>query len=188
MAISEDEAASLIVLIERTVREVAGKPDTQGIIDMMNQWRSDVEAGRPVERKLSVRQSPGLDELAGAPRSRTTTSGDFVGREDYSKVEQLDMLIAALGVAYVAPQMMATRFLDTIVSCSEQARQKAQFEPIAHFVGVGDTEESRAAPSISRTTIMQSREATMPLARLLDEITREAELTPRLLSDRDGVA
>lgn len=67
MAITEDEAAELIGHIEAAVRESASRPDARGIIDLLDQWRSDVEAGAPIERKLAVRQSPGLDELAGTP-------------------------------------------------------------------------------------------------------------------------
>ena len=41
---------------------------------------------------------------------------------------------------------------------------------------------------ISRATIAQSKEATEMLAILLEEIIREAELTPRKLFDGEDVA
>src|SRR3546814_1080117 len=74
MAISDDEARRLIEHLERTAREAAEQQDKPGITGIINQWRVDVEAGRPVERKLKVRQSPGLDVLTGTPRSSTTRS------------------------------------------------------------------------------------------------------------------
>lgn len=183
MAISEEEAALLIDHLDKTVRELAAGPGAQGIIDLLNQWRSDVEAGQPIERKLAVRRSPGLDELADVPRARTTTSGDFIGKQDYSMIEQLDMLVAALGIAFVAPQMMATRFLDMIASSSGRKGLDAQLYPDIHLVGVGDTGEVEATPPISLESVAQSREVTMDLGRLLAEISQEAELTSRKLFD-----
>ncbi|TPK63693.1 hypothetical protein FJ546_13290 [Mesorhizobium sp. B2-4-19] len=183
MAISEDEAKRLVDYLDNTVRELATEPETQGIINLLNQWRSDVEAGRPVERRLTVRESPGLDELADVPRTRTTTSGDFIGKKDYSTIEQLDMLVAALGIALIAPQMMATRFLGVIASSStEKGLGESPYVNI-HLVGVGDTGETEATPPISRASIAQSRAATTDLGRLLAEISKESELTWRRFSD-----
>ncbi|NBC37811.1 hypothetical protein GTZ99_14745 [Novosphingobium sp. FSY-8] len=183
MAISEDEAAKLIAHIETTLREVASDPRYAGIIDLLNQWRSDVEAGRRVDRKLPVHQSPGVDVLTEVPRSRTTTSGEFVGKEDYTAIEQLDLLVAALGVAFLAPQMMATRFLNAITTYGGDSGAKIAHEnPQIHLVGVGDTGAVDSGPRISSNAIAQSRDAVMTLARLLDEVTQEGNLTARNLS------
>lgn len=70
MPISEEEAGRLISHIELTVREVASDPRMRGITELIDQWRADVEAGRPIERKLLVVRSPNVDGLIEAPRSR----------------------------------------------------------------------------------------------------------------------
>lgn len=180
MAISEDEARRLIEHLERIARQAATQQDKPGIIEIINQWRADVEAGRPVERKLKVRQSPGLDVLSATPRSSTTSSGDFIGTEDYRPIEQLDMLVSALGVALVAPEMMARRFMDAITTFSG-AGTKGLYDPVVRLVGVADTDEPEGdAPArISRASIDQSREAIGALDKLLREIVEEADLPQR---------
>lgn len=189
MSISDDEATSLIEHIEQTVREAATRQDKPGITEIINQWRSDVEAGRPVERKLKVRQSPGLDVLSETPRSPTTSSGDFVGRESFSPIEQLDMLVAALGVALLAPQMMARRFMNTISSFGGTGGE-GPFDPVVRLVGVADTDEpERDAPArISRASIQQSQELTLPLDKLLREIIEEADLPQGKVPVGEGLA
>lgn len=186
MAISNDQAAHLIEHIEHSVRVEATKQDKQGIIDIINQWRSDVEAGRQIERKLTVRQSPGLDVLSDTPRTRSTSSGEFVGKEDFTPIEQLDMLITALGLAFVAPQMMAQRFIDAISEYSG-ADAKAQEEPVVRFIELGeDTDlepDADYQDRISRQSISQSREHVEDLATLLLEISDEAGLSHRKLTD-----
>lgn len=186
MAISNDQAAHLIEHIEHSVRVEATKQDKQGIIDIINQWRSDVEAGRQIERKLTVRQSPGLDVLSDTPRTRSTSSGEFVGKEDFTPIEQLDMLITALGLAFVAPQMMAQRFIDAISEYSG-ADAKAQEEPVVRFIELGeDTDlepDADYQDRISRHSISQSREHVEDLATLLLEISDEAGLSHRKLTD-----
>ncbi|WP_241231305.1 hypothetical protein [Sphingomonas koreensis] len=180
MAITDDEARRLIEHLELTVREAATQQDRPGITEIINQWRADVEAGRPVERKLTVRQSPGLDALTTTPRSSTTSSGEFVGTEDYSAIEQLDMLVTALGVALVAPQMMARRFMDAITTFSGPD-SKGLYDPVVRLVGVADTDEpdGDGPARISRTSIDQSRQLTGALDKLLREIIEEADLPQR---------
>lgn len=180
MAITDDEARRLIEHLERSVRDAADQQDKPGITEIINQWRADVEAGRPVERKLKVRQSPGIDVLAETPRSSTTSSGEFVGTEAYNSIEQLDMLVTALGVALVAPQMMADRFMDTITTFSSPG-SKGLYDPAVRLVGVADTDEpdGDGPARISRISIDQSREMTSALDRLLREIIEEADLPQR---------
>lgn len=167
----------MIEHLEQVARDAADRQGKSGITEIINQWRADVEAGRPVERKLKVRQSPGLDVLTETPRSRTMSSGEFVGAEDYSPIEQLDMLVSALGLALVAPQMMARRFMDAITDFSGLGT-KGQYDPVVRLVGIADTDEPEGdAPArISRTSIDQSRELTGALDKLLREIAREADL------------
>lgn len=180
MAISDDDTRRLIAHLEQATREAAAEQQKPGITAIINQWRADVEAGRAVERKLKVRQSPGLDVLTETPRSSTTSSGEFVGTEPYSPIEQLDMLVAALGVALVAPQMMARRFMDTITSFSGHDA-KGLYDPVVRLVGVADTDEPEGdAPArVSRASIDRSRELTGALDKLLREIMANAELPQR---------
>ena len=188
MPISEDEADRLISHIEMTVREVASDPRMQGITGLIDQWKADVEAGRPVERKLSVRRSPGLDDLIEASRSSSTTSGEFVGKEEYSKFEQLDMLVVALYLAFLAPSIMSERLLDTIEKFSGEQDQKEKTDQVVDLLGVASPDASRTSSRISRETIAQSNRSTAKLASLLSEIIEEAELTPRTLVDGEDMA
>lgn len=180
MAISNNEVRRLIKHLEQTVREAAAQQDKPGITEIINQWRADIDAGRPVERKLKVRQSPGLDVLSETPRSSRTSSGEFVGTEEYSPIEQLDMLVSALGIALVAPQMMARRFMDTITTFSGTAT-KPLYDPVVRLVGIADTDEPEddGPARISRTSIDESRDLTIALDKLLREIVEEADLPQR---------
>ena len=188
MPISEDEADLLISHIEETVREVASDPRMRGITGLIDQWKADVEAGRPIERKLRVQRSPGVDGLIEAPGSRSTTSGDFVGKEEYTKFEQLDMLVLSLYLAFLAPSIMSERLLDTIGKYGGVQDQQEKLDPVIDLLGVAPTDASRTSSRISRETIAQSKESTKKLATLLNEIIEEAELTPRRLIDGEDIA
>jgi hypothetical protein len=184
MSISDDDAEKLVNFIESKVREETSEQEKAGILNIINQWRSDIEVGRQVERKVVVRQSPGLDTLAEVPRSRSATSGDFVGREDYEPTEQLNMLIGALGVAYLAPQMMAQRFIQAIEDFGGTGDEQ-KVVPDVRFVGVGEFGgfEEDDLGKISRANIEQSRGKTDALSSLLDEISNEAEIPQRKFSE-----
>ena len=187
MPISEDEAERLIGRIEATVREVASDPSMQGIIDLIDQWKADVEAGRSIERKLRVQPTPGLYDLIDTPRSRSTTSGDFLGKEDYKYVEQLDMLVVSLGLAFLAPSMMSKRLLGTIAKYNGEQEQEEHPDPTFGLVGVATPDASRTFSRVSQETIVKSNESTAKLATLLNEITQEADLTPRRFIDGEDV-
>ncbi|MDE0532815.1 MAG: hypothetical protein OXI01_15410 [Albidovulum sp.] len=188
MPISEAEADRLISHFEFNVREVANDPRMQGITGLVDQWKADVEAGRPIERKLTARRSPGLDGLIEAPSSPSTTSGDFVGTEEYTKLEQLDMLVVALYLAFLAPSVMSERLLDTIARFSGNQNQQETTDPVIDLLGIVPTDASRMSSRISRETIAQSKESTAKLATLLNEIIEEAELTPRRFVDGEDIA
>lgn len=188
MPISEEEAERLISRIEMTVREVASNPRMRGITELIDQWKADVEAGRPIERKLPVRRSLGVDGSIDAPRSRSTTSGDFVGKEDYTNVEQLDMLVVSLYLAFLAPSTMSERLLDTIEKYSGEKDQHEKPDPVVDLLGVASTDASRTFTRISRETIAQSNGSTSKLASLLNEIIQEAGLTPRRLIDGEDIS
>jgi hypothetical protein len=180
MAISEDEARRLIAAILEAIPEEAFQPGRVAIAEFISQWRAEVEAGRPVDRKVKVQESPGFDELAGVPRSRTSTTGEFVGKKDYRGVEQLDMLVEALGLSFVAPQMMASRFLDAIERYRETGSDVSPVSVALAPTGeVGD-------PSlrVDREMVGQAAEATLPLARILEELSQEGGLRERPLTRR----
>ena len=190
MPISEDEAERLINHIEETVRSFASDPGMRGVIGLVDQWKADVEAGRPIERRLSVRRSSGpvQDDLFDVPPSPSTTSGDFIGKEDYTNVEQLDMLVNSLGLAFLVPPMMSKRLLDTITKYSEEQNQEERPDLVVRFLGATTTDVSRISPPVSRETIAQSYASTEELAALLNEIVQEAELTPRRFMDDEDIS
>jgi hypothetical protein len=89
MAISDEEANQVIAAIEEAFPHESLKLGRDAIADLLQQWRAEIEAGRPIDRKLKVTERPGLDELAGVPRTRTSSTGEFVGKQDYRPAEQL---------------------------------------------------------------------------------------------------
>lgn len=188
MPISEEEADRLISHIEMTVREIASDPPMPGITALIDQWKADVEAGRPVELKLPVHRRRGVDGLIDTSRSRPTTSGEFVGKEDYTKFEQLDMLIVSLYLAFLAPSTMSKRLLDTIEEFSGEPNQQEKPSAAVDLLGVASTDESPRFTHISRETIAQSNESTSKLASLLNEIVQEAGLAPRRFIDGEDIA
>ena len=176
MAITEDEAGRLISTIVEAISS-SERPERLAISELISQWRAEIEAGRPVDRRLNVRQSPGLDEVAGVPRSGTSSSGEFVGKKDYTKVEQLNLLLEALGLAFVAPQMMASNFLDAIERCRSLPEGVADAPFSVSLASSGGVEAKTL--QIDRNTVTQSVEATAPLATLLKELSQEDGLRTR---------
>ena len=150
MPIDNDEAARLIRLIEETVSEITRDPNMRGIKELISQWKADVEAGRPIQRKLSVRADPGNIAFIDEESSRPTARGEFVGREDYTPLEQLDMLVEALGLAFLAPTMMSRCLLDAIKNFGHEQDQKGKPEPTIYFMEGATTDTSPVALSISQ--------------------------------------
>lgn len=182
MAIDETEADLLIAALVEAIPADALQSARHAVGDLISQWRAEIEAGRPVDRKLKVRQSPGLDELVGIARSGTTYTGEFVGKAEYSKFEQLDLLVEALGLVFAAPQMMASRLLDT-VRYYRSSQGVGATEPLSiEFAGTGETETP--ALSIDETIVTQSIKATASLTVLLDEISRVGALKERTFTQR----
>lgn len=188
MRIDEDDAEQLISLIERAVREITSDRGMQGITELIDQWKADVEAGRPVERKLSVPQSPVHDAVPDTPHVPSKTRGDFIGKEEFTNLEQLEMLVDALCLAFLAPSMMSRRILDTIETSGWKRDQQDEPGPVAYLLGDPTADPSPSSVPISRMTVAQSHESTEGLAALLGEIVQDAGLTSRRLVDRETYA
>lgn len=176
MAISDEEANQVIAAIERALPQGSLEPGRDAIADFLQQWRAEIEAGRPIDRKLKVAESPGLDELAGVPRARTSSTGEFVGKKDFRPTERLDLLLEALGLSFVAPPMMAARFLETVERYRDaEANENPAMISLAPTGEVGDP-----TLQLDRATIDQAAEAVIPLSRVLDELSRETGIRDRL--------
>ncbi|KQM27900.1 MULTISPECIES: hypothetical protein [unclassified Sphingomonas] len=176
MAISDEEATQVIASIEKALSQESLEPGRDAIADFLQQWRAEIEAGRPIDRKLKVAESPGLDELAGVPRARTSSTGEFVGKKDYRPTEQLDLLLEALGLSFVAPPMMAARFLETVERYRvDEAKDSPTTISLAPTGEVGEP-----ALQLDRATIDQAAEAVISLSRVLDELSRETGIRDRL--------
>lgn len=176
MAISDEEANRVIAAIEQALPQESLEPGRDAIADFLQQWRAEIEAGRPIDRKLKVAESPGLDELAGVPRARTSSTGEFVGKKDYRPSERLDLLLEVLGLSFVAPPMMADRFLTTVerYRVGEASENPATIS-LAPMGEVGDP-----TLQLDRAMIDQAVEALVPLSRVLDELSRETGIRDRL--------
>ena len=178
MAITESEAGRLIsTIIEAISSEHAGR---LAVADLLSEWRAEIEAGRPIDRRLKVRQSPGLDEAGGIPQSRTSSTGEFVGKKEYTKLEQLDLLLEALGLAFIAPQMMASKFL-TAIDRHCLLKEGASPAPVSVSLASAGGAEVKIL-RVDRNVVTQSLEATSALSGLLLEISREADLRERMFT------
>lgn len=180
MPISEEEMRRLINALQEAVPEEASQPGRDAVATFLAQWRAEVEAGRPIDRKVKVAESAGADMIAGVARSRITTTGEFVGKAEYRPAEQLDLLLEALGLSYVAPPMMASRFLDALARYGDDENDK-----VPGTVSLAPTGEA-GDPSlqIDRATVDRAIEAVQPLAKLLEELSREAGVRARPLTRR----
>ncbi|WP_156936455.1 hypothetical protein [Mesorhizobium sp. LNJC384A00] len=176
MAISEGEARSLIETILKTLAENAVPGDRRAIDDLIAQWHAEIEAGRPVDRKLKVRISPGLDVVAEVPRSRTAATGEFVGKKDYSQIEQLDLLLEALGLAFVAPQMMASKLLETILQFARDGGAQAAAPVTVFLATLGEAEGLRQIDSV---IAQEAAVRTQELANIIAELSEEKGLKRR---------
>ncbi|MEJ8631870.1 hypothetical protein P0F65_22955 [Sphingomonas sp. I4] len=114
MAISDEEANQLIDAIEQALPPESLEPGRDAIIDFLQQWRAEIEAGRPIDRKLKVAESPGLRRACGRAARAFQLNRRFRRQKDYRPTERLDLLLEALGLSFVAPPMMAARFLETV--------------------------------------------------------------------------
>ncbi|ESY44736.1 hypothetical protein X747_05405 [Mesorhizobium sp. LNJC384A00] len=176
VAISEGEARSLIETILKTLAENAVPGDRRAIDDLIAQWHAEIEAGRPVDRKLKVRISPGLDVVAEVPRSRTAATGEFVGKKDYSQIEQLDLLLEALGLAFVAPQMMASKLLETILQFARDGGAQAAAPVTVFLATLGEAEGLRQIDSV---IAQEAAVRTQELANIIAELSEEKGLKRR---------
>ncbi|MER9629621.1 hypothetical protein [Mesorhizobium sp. M0296] len=181
MAISEDEARSLIATILKKLAEDAAPGDRRAIDDLIVQWHAEIEAGRPVDRKLKVSISPGLDIVAEVPRSRTAATGEFVGKKDYSQLEQLDLLVETLGLAFVAPQMMASKLLETVQQFAGEGGVQAAAPVTVFLAAPGEVEDARR---IDTVIAKEAAARTQELANIIAELSEEKGLKPRAVRAR----
>ncbi|MGX9574196.1 hypothetical protein [Mesorhizobium sp. f-mel] len=181
MAISEDEARSLIATILKALAKDAAPGDRRAIDDLIAQWHAEIEAGRPVDRKLKVRTSPGLDVVADVPRSRTTATGEFVGKKDYGQIEQLDLLLEALGLAFIAPQMMASKLLKTVQQFAGERGVQAAAPVTVFLVAQSEIEDTR---QIDAVIAEDAAVRTQDLANIIAELSEETGIKPRAVRAR----
>ncbi|MBX9829561.1 MAG: hypothetical protein K2Y27_31795 [Xanthobacteraceae bacterium] len=181
MAISEDEARRLIATILEALARDAEPEGRRAIDDLVAQWHAEIEAGRPVDRKLKVNVSPGLDVVADVPRSRTVATGEFVGKKDFSQLEQLDLLLEALGLAFVAPQMMANKVIETVQQFAVADSVRTAVPVTVFLTAAGDVEGAR---QIDNAVVVESAMRTRHLANIIAELSEEMGLSRRAVRSR----
>lgn len=174
MAISDEEVRQVVNAITDALEPQESGP--YAIADFLQQWHAEVAAGRPIDRKLRVAESPGLDEPADVPRARTRSTGEFVGKQDFSPTEELDLLLEALGLSFVAPPMMAARFLETV----KQYRVNEETENPVTIHLAPTAEIGNPKLELDRIKIDQASQAVNQLSQVIREISREVENRDRL--------
>lgn len=177
MTISETQATILIDKIEGTIAQNPNDYGGTDVVWVLSQWRQEVATGRPVYRRLKVNESPGIDVLAPVERTARKTSGDFVGKEPYSKTEELDLLVGALALAKVAPPRMATKLFMTIEKFSDV---KPNGQITVHLIDPLD--ETNDGRTIDRSDVDQAISSSRSLATLLQVVSEEIGTTKRTIA------
>jgi hypothetical protein len=182
MPVTEEDAERLIGLIIKTIEDTPLLSENLIVSDLINQWRSEVEAGRQVEKKLRVKENPRYQFDAGSSKGRPESSGEFIGRIDYKQFEQLEILINTLNLIFVVPEKMAFKVYDTISRIKKENEEGEGGYLSISLAGAGDSIDSKL--DINLESIVEWAEGNGDISRLIREISDEIGSKVRLdLSD-----
>jgi hypothetical protein len=114
--LSDDEARELYEKLSEWLRA----HDRASLADDVAR---EIAIGRRVSRKISIpsESSDSTDSVGRPPRRESRTSADFVGRDPFTAIESLALLIDGIELSIVSPGMMAEKLLQTIGTDSSVA-------------------------------------------------------------------
>jgi hypothetical protein len=140
--------------------------------DYLRAIEADIDAGKSVQVTLKVRGERTVrDPVAGTRRAEATSSGEFIQRQEYTAKEKLEILIDGLGLATVAPPLMARKVFEIVGQLDENVATRG-FQ-------MGDDQTADARRTLNMPSIDAAVAATAALHDLLSEVRHE-------LSDRSS--
>lgn len=178
MPVTEEEAERLIGVIINTIGSTPHLSDNLIVSDLVSQWRSEVEAGRQIEKKLKVRENPRYQFDSGPSKSRPESSGEFIGRDDYKQIERLNLLINTVNLIFVVPEKMAFNVFDTIKRIKSEKDEEESDNFSIFLAGIGDGGEPKL--EINQESIAEWGDEGEALAKLVREISGEISSKARL--------
>lgn len=169
---TEEEAKQIVEQLLAELAQqyilVGGRTPQDGLVNAVH---AEIAAGLPVQVKLKVKSEEVVDDpIVGARTTEGSARGEFIQRRDYTSLEQLEILVAALRLAAVAPPLMASRLFSTLEEFSPSGNI-----PAVQFANEAVPDQDRVvmrgevAPAVANSGRLRS---------ILDE----------LLSKRDPVA
>ena len=165
---TEAEANELFVRLMSELRSRREKSPPVDRDDFLKAIETEIDEGKPVQVRLKVRGEKLVDDPVVGKRQEGSSSGEFIQRQEYSPKERLGILVDGLGLATVAPPLMAQRFLNTITSFAQDVTD----------VRMSDDQTVEARRQVQPQQINAANASLAPLRKLLDEVRRE-------LSNRD---
>jgi hypothetical protein len=113
---TEQEAEHIYVQLSEYLPKVA-LPDEQRS-GFPTAIQAEIEAGKPVQIRLKVRPDQLIkDPVVGMRSAGSADSGsraEFIQRQEFTPKEKLELMVDGLGLARVAPPLMARRIFETI--------------------------------------------------------------------------
>ncbi|MGD9479082.1 hypothetical protein [Shinella sp. G-2] len=110
----EDEVEALYDQLVTILMSRKDTDELQGRDDYLTPILAEIEAGKPVSIKLKV---PGereiVDPVAGR-RPGSSSSAEFIQRQDFSGREKLEILLRGVEMSVVAPVQMAAEIINSL--------------------------------------------------------------------------
>jgi len=163
---TDDEADDLY---NKLTTELRGKRDAElpsERDDFLKAIEAQIDSGKPVPVTLKVRSEKIVpDALTGIRRAESTSSGEFIQRQEYTPREKLEILLNGLELATVVPPLMAQAFI------AETSRLSANLASAG--IRLGDDQTADPLQSLQITTVGAAVESSRPLRTLIEEIRRE---------------
>ncbi len=119
---TENEAIDLYEKLLALLRERVGDElsDHENYVKAIE---AEIAAGKQVAVTLKVRPERIHDvSLFGEEGASTGPRGEFVRPQEYSAKEKLEILVNGVGLALLAPPLMADRFMGTLARLGGKAR------------------------------------------------------------------
>ena len=165
---TDDEAERLFAALIHVLRQRRDVEQPSERDNYLAAIETEIDAGKPVAVKLKVRDEKTVsDPVTGTRAAGSSSSADFIQRQEYSGLEKLKILLNGLGLATIAPGEMALRLTTSLRSLGEQSHFKS--------VKFGNDQTSEHTRVMTLPTMGASFDAMGNLKELFDEIGRELE-------------
>lgn len=164
ISMDEDEVGALYDQLVKIVSSRRDDDELQGRDDYLTPILAEIEAGKAVQIKLKV---PGEREIADPVAGRRTvssSSADFIQRQDFSGREKLEILLRGIETSVIAPARMAVEINKSLEELD------VEFDGTMHF---GNDVANAPSRTVTSLTLLTTSMDASKLEALISEIRTE---------------